>query len=78
MKQELLERANSAIDEIRPYLAVDGGNVEVVDITDEMVLQLRWVGNCIGCHMSSMTMKAGVEQSVRARVPEIKSVIALN
>ena len=78
MKQELLERANSAIDEIRPYLAVDGGNVEVVDITDEMVLQLRWIGNCIGCHMSSMTMKAGVEQSVRARVPEIKSVIALN
>ncbi len=78
IKADLLVRANTAIDEIRPYLAVDGGNVEVVDITDEMVLQLRWVGNCIGCHMSSMTMKAGVEQSVKARVPEIKSVVALN
>ncbi len=78
IKADLLVRVNTAIDEIRPYLAVDGGNVEVVDITDEMVLQLRWVGNCIGCHMSSMTMKAGVEQSVKARVPEIKSVVALN
>ncbi len=77
-KADLLMRANAAIDEIRPYLAVDGGNVEVVDITEDMVLQLRWVGNCIGCHMSSMTMKAGVEQSVKARMPEIKSVVALN
>ena len=77
-KEDLLVRANAAIEEIRPYLAVDGGNVEIVDITDDMVLQLRWIGNCIGCHMSSMTMKAGVEQSVKARIPEIKSVIALN
>lgn len=77
-KAELLVRANEAIEEIRPYLAVDGGNVEIVDITDDMVLQLRWIGNCIGCHMSSMTMKAGVEQSVKARIPEIKSVEALN
>ena len=78
LQEDLLVRANAVIEEIRPYLAVDGGNVEIVDITDDMVLQLRWIGNCIGCHMSSMTMKAGVEQSVKARIPEIKSVIALN
>ena len=67
-----------AIDDLRPYLHNDGGDMELVDITDEMVVQLRLLGSCKTCGMSEMTMKAGVEEAVKRSVPEIVSVIAIN
>lgn len=75
---ELLARINAALDTIRPHLHVDGGDVEVVELTDEHLLRVRWIGNCQNCHMSAMTMKAGVEQAVRNQVPEVRSVEAVN
>jgi Fe-S cluster biogenesis protein NfuA len=75
---EFLARIESALDQIRPYLEADGGNVRVLEVTDDMVLRLELVGACGTCPMSTMTLKAGVEHSVLKAVPEIKSVEAIN
>ncbi len=77
-KEALLKRVDSALDDVRPHLKVDGGNVEVVDITEDMILQIKWLGNCQSCSMSAMTMRAGIEQTVRGQVPEIVAVEAVN
>ena len=76
--KELLERVEKSLDTMRPYLSDDGGNVEVVEITDDMVVRLKLVGACSTCPQSFMTMKAGIEEAVRRAVPEIKSVVAIN
>ena len=74
----LQEKINQALDEIRPHLAVDGGNIELVEVTDDLTVKIRWLGNCAFCSMSDMTMKAGVEQAIKSKLPEIKNVIAVN
>ncbi len=77
-KKEILAKIDLALNDIRPHLFVDGGNIEVVDITDDMRVQLKWLGNCEGCSMSAMTMKAGIEQTLKAKMPEIMGVEAMN
>jgi Fe-S cluster biogenesis protein NfuA len=74
----LLSRVEQALDTIRPYLAADGGNVRVLDITEDLVLKLELLGACGTCPMSPMTLKAGVEESVKKAVPEIRAVEAIN
>ncbi|HCV50058.1 NifU family protein [Saprospiraceae bacterium] len=74
----LMDQINAALDEIRPHLIVDGGNIEVVELTDDMELKVKWMGNCEFCSMSAMTMKAGVEQAIRQKLPQIKKVTAIN
>lgn len=76
--KSLLDQVNVALDEIRPHLIVDGGNIEVVEITDDMELKVKWMGNCEFCSMSAMTMKAGVEQAIKQKVPQILKVTAIN
>ncbi|MFZ1704770.1 MAG: NifU family protein [Saprospiraceae bacterium] len=76
--QEIQEKVNEALDEIRPHLAVDGGNIELVEITDDFIVKIKWLGNCAFCSMSQMTMKAGVEQAIRSKIPSIKGVLAVN
>ena len=71
----VLARVEKALDSLRPYLATDGGNVRVANITPEGVLQLEWEGACGACPMSPMT-RAGLEDSVRRAVPEITAVEA--
>jgi Fe-S cluster biogenesis protein NfuA len=75
---DLRKRINDALDSIRPHLAVDGGDVEVVEITPGMVVRIKWIGNCVNCSMSAMTLKAGIEQAIKGAAPEIQSVEALN
>ncbi|UKJ08076.1 NifU family protein [Solitalea lacus] len=75
---ELLNKVESALNQIRPYLEADGGNVEVLEVTDENVLKLKLLGSCGSCPMSIMTLKAGIEQAVKREVPEIASVEAIN
>ncbi|SIT93798.1 NifU family protein [Pontibacter indicus] len=75
---DFLLRIESALDQIRPYLEADGGNVKVLEVTDDMTLRLELLGACGTCPMSTMTLKAGVEQSVLKAVPEIKAVEAVN
>jgi Fe-S cluster biogenesis protein NfuA len=78
MNKDLLSRIEASLDTMRPYLKDDGGDVEVVDVTDEMVVRLRLLGACKSCPQSFMTMKAGIETAMKQAVPEIKSVIAIN
>ncbi|MFT2010562.1 NifU family protein [Pontibacter sp. 13R65] len=75
---DFLLRIEGALDQIRPYLEADGGNVKVVEVTDDMVLRLELLGACGSCPMSTMTLKAGVEQSVLKAIPEIRAVEAVN
>jgi len=75
---ELLEKVEKALDTIRPYLEADGGDVKILEIDDNMNLVLELMGNCGSCPMSTMTLKAGVEEAIKREVPEIKSVHAVN
>ena len=77
-KSELFEAVESALNQVRPHLMVDGGNVELVDVTSEMVVHIRWIGNCETCSMSAMTLKAGIEQAIKQYVPQVKAVQAIN
>ena len=74
----LLQKVELALDSIRPYMETDGGNIRIIDITPEMVVRVELTGNCGTCPMSTMTMKAGVEQAILKMVPEIVSVVAIN
>ena len=76
--EELIQRVETSLDTMRPYLNDDGGNVEVVDITDDMIVRVKLVGACSTCPQSYMTMKAGIEEAVKRAVPEIKGVMAIN
>ncbi len=75
--QELLVRVEESLDSLRPYLKTDGGNIEVVELTNDMVLKLKLLGNCEDCPMSEMTMTAGVEETIRKAIPEILRVEAI-
>jgi Fe-S cluster biogenesis protein NfuA len=77
-KSILIEKINLALNDVRPFLRVDGGDVEVVDVTDDMTVQIRWMGMCESCSMSTMTMKAGIEQAIKSKMPEINAVVAMN
>jgi Fe-S cluster biogenesis protein NfuA len=77
-KSGLLAQINAALDEIRPHLAADGGNVEVVDVTEDLTVQVKWLGACENCSMSVMTMRAGIEQAIKNRVPIVHHVVAIN
>ena len=78
LTEELLPLVEASLDTMRPYLKDDGGNVEVVEITDEMVVRVRLLGACSTCPQSFMTMKAGIEEAVKRSVPQIKGVEAIN
>lgn len=78
MEAELKSKIEFALDTIRPYLEADGGNVRIVEVTDEMVLRIEMMGSCGSCPMSSMTLKAGVEDAIKRAIPEITKVEAIN
>jgi Fe-S cluster biogenesis protein NfuA len=77
-KSELAEKINQSLEELRPHLHADGGDMELVEITDEGVAKVRLLGACSDCSMSMMTIKAGLEEAVKKVAPEIKSVEAVN
>jgi len=78
MIMEIRDKVEKALDQIRPYLIADGGNVRILDIVDNSKLYLELLGSCGTCPMSMMTVKAGIEQAVKQEVPEIISVISVN
>lgn len=73
----LLEKIEASLNTMRPYLADDGGNVEVVEVSEDMVVKVRLLGACSTCPQSFMTMKAGIEEAIKRSVPGIKSVVAI-
>lgn len=70
----MLEKVKTVLDEIRPSLRQDGGDCELVEITDDGVVKLRLTGACAGCPMSQMTLKMGIEAHLKERIPEVSSV----
>lgn len=76
--KELLQKVETSLDTMRPYLNDDGGNVEVVEITNDMIVRVKLLGACSTCPQSFMTMKAGIEEAIKRSVPEIKGVVAVN
>jgi Fe-S cluster biogenesis protein NfuA len=76
--KELIQKAEAVIDQIRPYLEADGGNIKFIEITDDNVVKVELQGACRSCPMSLMTLKNGVEQAMKKALPEIKAVEATN
>lgn len=76
--EDLNGRIEAALDNIRPYLMQDGGNVRVLEITKEKKLKLEFMGNCGSCPMSTMTFKAGIEEAIKKSVPEIDAIEVIN
>lgn len=75
---ELFEKVNTSLNTIRPYLEADGGNITLVEVTEDLTARVELHGACSSCSMSVMTMKAGVEGAIKSAVPEIRAVEAVN
>jgi len=73
----LTDRVQSVINWIRPIIQSDGGDLELVNVTPEGVVQVRFHGACVGCPSSTVTLQQGIERSLREKVPEIIQVIAV-
>jgi Fe-S cluster biogenesis protein NfuA len=71
------EKVEKALDKIRPTLMADGGNVELVEVDDDVV-KVKLTGACGGCPMSQLTLKMGIERHLKKEIPEIKEVVAVN
>lgn len=71
------EKVETALEKIRPSLQADGGDVELVEVTDDGVVKVRLTGACGGCPMAQMTLKAGIEKALKEDVPEVKVVEAV-
>ena len=76
--ETIIERIEKALEKIRPYLVADGGDISIVEVTDDMVLRVEMKGACHGCPFSMQTLKAGVEMAVRNEVPEIREVVDIH
>jgi len=72
------ERVLRALERVRPYLQSDGGDIQLIEVTDDYTVKVRLQGACHGCPYSMQTLKAGVEQALMKEVPEIKSVVSVD
>jgi len=70
------EKVEAALEQVRPALLADGGNVQLIDVKDGVVT-LRLTGACGGCPMAAMTLKSGIERVLKEQVPEVKEVVAV-
>ena len=69
------EQVQEALNKIRPSLQADGGDCELVDVSDDGIVKIRLTGACDGCPMSTMTLKMGIEKTLKSMIPEVKEVI---
>jgi Fe-S cluster biogenesis protein NfuA len=77
-KEKMIIRIEEAIQSLRPYLEADGGDITLVELTDDMIAKVKLHGACSSCSMSMMTLKAGVEEAVKRVAPEVRSVEAVS
>ena len=77
MNNKILENIDKALEEIRPYLKADGGNVELVELTKDMILKIKFTGACVTCESNEDTLKNGIESIVQRTFPEIKKIIEI-
>ncbi|TZE81202.1 NifU family protein [Calorimonas adulescens] len=71
------EKVREALDTLRPSLQADGGDVELVNVTEDGIVSVRLVGACGGCPFSTLTLQQGIERSLKQMVPEVKRVLAV-
>jgi len=74
----LKQRVEQVLEKVRPYLQADGGDVELVNVTDDGIVEVRLVGACGHCAMSVMTLRAGIERALMREIPDVKRVEALS
>jgi Fe-S cluster biogenesis protein NfuA len=72
------EKVQKALERIRPSLQADGGDVELVDVSDDGIVKVKLVGACCGCPMSQMTLKMGIQKHLQKEIPEIKDVVSVS
>lgn len=72
------ERVLKALESIRPYLQSDGGDIQLIEVTEDFTVRVKLQGACHGCPYSLQTLKAGVEQALMKEVPEIRSVVSVD
>ena len=77
-KEELNQKVINILDQIRPYLQQDGGDLRFIELTDDYTVNVELTGACGSCAFSTMTLKNGVEATLKKALPEIKEVVAIN
>jgi len=73
--EQLIIKVEAALDEIRPFLQSDGGDISLVSIDDDKFVKVQLEGACVGCSVNQMTLKSGVEMTIKKHAPQIESVI---
>ena len=76
--EELREKVEIALDEIRPFLQSDGGDISLVAIDDDTLVKVKLEGTCVGCSVNQMTLKSGVEMTIKKHAPQIETVVNIN
>ena len=76
--KKILDKIEIALQEIRPFLEADGGDINFIELTDKWVVKVKLIGACSSCNISMMTLKNGVEMAVKRAVPEIKEVLEIS
>jgi Fe-S cluster biogenesis protein NfuA len=77
-KEDLTRKVLNVLEQVRPYLQQDGGDISFVELTDDNVVNVELTGACGSCPYSTMTLKNGVEATLKKVIPEIKEVVAIN
>jgi len=72
MNNELFEKVENVLKNLRPFLQIDGGDVELVDITDDFIVKVKLLGACYACPLNLMTLRAGIERKIMTEIPNIK------
>lgn len=76
--EEIKSKVEKALDEIRPFLQSDGGDISLVSIDNDNLVKVKLEGNCVGCSVNQMTLKSGVEMTIKKYVPQIEEVISID
>ena len=76
--KKILSKIEFALEEIRPFLEADGGDINFIELTDEWVVKVKLIGACSSCNISMMTLKNGVEMAVKRAVPKVKEVLEIS
>ncbi|MDD4148565.1 MAG: NifU family protein [Bacteroidales bacterium] len=75
--EEIIKRIEKSIEEVRPYLQADGGDISLVEVTPDYIVKVKLLGACGSCPFSVQTLKLGVEDKLKKDVPEVKEVVSV-
>lgn len=76
--EEIRTKVEIALEEIRPFLQSDGGDISLVSIDNDKLVRVKLEGNCVGCSVNQMTLKSGVEMTIKKHAPQIETVVNIN